>query len=104
MSRTVRRKDYVPAWVTKEWQSVPGTKVYFRVPLEGKELAKSLHKHHGDAGYVTRSGSGIGCPKWFRQHEQRKYRSTAHQELVKYLKGNEYEYIIEANPKLPYWD
>jgi hypothetical protein len=83
---------------------IPGTYNYARVPLEGKELKKSLHKHHGDAGYITHSGSGISCPKWFRQNEQHKYRSNAHQELVKYLKNDEYEYIIEANPKLPCWD
>lgn len=107
MSRTIRRKSYVPTWVKTEWVKVPGTVgwgSYIRVPLEGKELAKSLHRHHGDAGCVTSTGSGVSCPKWFRQNEQQKYRVQCRQEIAKYLKNEEYECMIVDNPKLPYWD
>jgi hypothetical protein len=104
MSRTIRRKDYVPAWVKTDWVRVPGTYQYRKIPLEGKDLAKSLHRHHGDAGCVTRTASGIGCPKWFRQMCQRIHRAECQQEMRKYLKNYEYECMIVNNPKLPYWD
>ena len=104
MSRTIRRKDYVPTWVKTDYVRVPGTWHYKRVPLEGKELIKSIHRHHSDAGCVTLTGSGIGCPKWFRQNEQQTYRAQCMQELNKYLRNEEYEVMIAANPKLPYWD
>jgi hypothetical protein len=103
MSKTVRRKSYVPYWVkTKHVRVAPYQ--YARVPLEGKELEKSLAKHHSDAGYVTNSASGRGCPKWFRRDQQKQYRAECSQELHKFRMNNDYEVMIVAHPKLDYWD
>lgn len=134
MSRTIRRKNFVPKWVTHThlkveldepygyrsckysedgrwtktyvWVEHPTIKAYYYVdvPKVGKDLAKSLSKHHGDHGYTTGCGGGSGPGKWFRQNEQQSYRANAKQELHEYLRNEEYEVMILANPKLPYWD
>lgn len=128
MSRTIRRKNYSPKWVTHDLVAVPTgylawgkvwnpetkstetfvskyeAKLYIQVPLEGKALAKSLSKHHGDHGYVTHSCSGRGAPKWFRQNEEQSFRAKNRQELHKYLRDDEYECMISSKSKLPYWD
>lgn len=103
MSRTIRRKDYIPFWVTHEWKWIARSYLV-RVPLEGKALKKAIRKHHSDAGYITYVGSGIGCPKWFRKAEQKKYRVQCRQEIYNTVHLEDYECMIVANPKLPYWD
>lgn len=130
MSRTVRRKNYIPKWVTHkntrvgtgflawtyEFDSVTGeytgrkvasrweAHTYVQVPLEGNELKKSLARHHGDHGHATGCNCGYGPGKWFRQNEQQSYRAKCKIELSKYLHNSEHEVMILANPKLPYWD
>jgi hypothetical protein len=104
MSRTIRRKNYVPNWVVTERVRIPGTYLEIRVPMQGTDLVKSLARHHGDAGCVTYTGSGISCPKWFRQMHQKKYRAKCYRELRKVLHDEDYEYIIRSKPALPYWD
>jgi hypothetical protein len=101
MSRTIRRKDYIPFWVKGEWQGSRFTgepKVF--VLYEGEQAKKELVRYHSDAGCPSRSGPH----KWFRNSEQQIYRAKSKAELVKYLRNPEYEVMILANPKLPYWD
>jgi hypothetical protein len=97
MSRTVRRKNYVPIWVTHNWDHIPFTNAWKRVPKEGKELTQALHKHHGDTNRWTWPS------KWIRQQCQIKHRAEACVELNRYKKNEEYEVIIPRKELLP-WD
>lgn len=98
MSRTIRRKNFVPEWVTHEWKSRDSfSSAWIRVPKEGKELAKALKKHHGDTyrwDWPT---------KWVRNDVQTTYRAQARNELARYLKDEEYEVIIPRKNPIP-WD
>jgi len=111
MSRTKRRTNIrPPQWITHDYDFVwrdLGDGYQWRewshIPLEGKELAKSLSKFHGDHGYALYAcGSGPG--KLFLRQEQKKYRAQAKQELFNFIKNPDYEVMILDNPKLPYWD
>jgi hypothetical protein len=98
MSRTIRRKNYVPIWVTHSWERLGnGSNGWGRVPKEGKELAQALHKHHGDTARWTWPS------KWIRQQCQIKHRAEANVELNRYKKNEEYEVIIPRKELLP-WD
>lgn len=109
MSRTIRRKSWnykSDLWITHDVNfRVHGSySSRYWVPKSEKEVKKAIAKQRSDAGYVTHSGSGRGCPKWFRVVEERKYRAKAREELCRFIKNHEYEVQIEENPHLPYWD
>lgn len=125
MSRTIRRKNSAPHWITSDWVGVEidevlrwrawdsdakervwvydfsrNATVSVRVRKEGKELKKALSKYHSDSGCKSFDRP---C-KWFRQNEQQTYRAKCRVELNKYLRNEDHAVMILANPKLPYWD
>lgn len=114
MSRTIRRKNWNYSndrWVTHDhkyiWRDLGNGyqgREYAWIPKSEKEVKKEIALRRSDAGYTTCSGCGRGPGKWFRQNEQQTYRTQARNELVKYQKDPNYEVMILANPKLPYWD
>ena len=101
MSRTVRRKSSpVPEYVTTDW--VRGSLNYWRrVPLEGKELVKSINKHHSDHGYRNYGG---WCPSWFRRELNRLYRSRDNAEIHRInIQGDYEEYLFNPRRKDCAW-
>jgi hypothetical protein len=95
MSRTFRKKDgYVPRWVVRTYD----VQSFSYVPLEGKELKKSLHRYHGDHDHHRSPAH------WWRQHHHQKFRAEAKQEIFKYLTSSEHEVQIRNNPRWPWWD
>lgn len=102
MSRTIRRKEYIPKWVKRKILiTSKGGMLIFQ--LKGKELEDAIRVHRGDTGATCR-GSGTGPGVWFRRIQQHKYRKDCVKELVKYLRNPEYECMILSNPKLAHWD
>ena len=101
MSRTKRRKSSpVPEWVTTDWKR-GSFNFWQKVPLEGKELVKSLNKHHSDHGYKD---YGSNCPAWFRRDLNRLYRRRDNAEITRI--NNQYdidEYLFNPRRKDATW-
>ena len=107
MSRTIRRtrdkrrnksgrshfvKDYVydrdETYLGLGWQSWAGMPM---VKLTGKEYDKQFWKFHAD----TKPGYGWGNPNYSRKHFEDRLRMLHKQELLKYLKDDEHEVILD---------
>jgi hypothetical protein len=98
MSRTIRRKGYIPYWVTHKFTSLGGWSYgWYYEPLEGKALAKSLSEWHR-CKHQYRFPS-----KWLRSNLQKTYKAKARMELEQFKKNPDYEVIIPRKELLP-WD
>lgn len=100
MAKTVRRKHYVPVWVTREliWVDY---KCAGHVQLEGEARAKQLRWWHEDKG---NSWWHNAPKKSFRKEQGKLYRNHCKVELVKYVKADYYEVLILTRRPYPYWD
>ncbi len=97
MSRTIRRKNaHCRHWWFTDYVCIDGR--WQTVKLEGKELAKKLHKYHGDGL------DGYSPNKWFRSEEHNKMKSLSKGELSRFWKDPEYEVQIERRLLHDYWD
>ena len=101
MSRTVRRKNYVPYWVGTDWERIDG--IFQRVKLEGKALQLELTKYHSDWGsgaYWVKN-----APAWFRRDKERLKRAKDRAEERRLLKQGDYEeYSFTPRRKDVGWD
>lgn len=95
MSRTIRRKHYVPSWVTSDWTHDRG-----HFELEGEELRKALRWWHEDKS----CNWGARPPKSFRQEYESIHRMKAKTELSRFGKNDEYEVQLRQKARLGYWD
>jgi len=101
MSRTYRRKsdngNCQLCWSTTTWD-YDEDGVLRRIPLEGKELKKALAKYHSDYDYNSSPSFS------WRQQNWAEFRAEAKREIGRYLKNEEHEVQIRANPRWPWWD
>ncbi len=108
MSRTFRRKNETQEydWILRDWDWSYNTygicygqrKTYDR---KSKEAITALAHYHSDAGTYTWREPG---PSWFRNlTSQRPMRRQSKNQLRKFMLDEEFEVIIETNPKLEYW-
>lgn len=105
MARTIRRKHYVPGWVTEKafYFIDPKTGVECRggyIQLEGAERAKQLRWWHEDKSCWW----GVRPPKPCRIEIETRHRIAAKGELARWLKDFEYEVQIRRKGQLVWWD
>lgn len=102
MARTIRRKHYIPTWVTQtwEWRLINDTDSPGYRQLEGEELAKQLRWWHEDKSCFW----GTRPPKCYRQMHEERHRATARNELERWIKNEEHPVQLERKAKLGYWD
>lgn len=100
MSRTIRRKDYVPQWVTSELCAAPFLSGLVRIKLEGNALKKQLRWWHEDKG---NDWWHISPKKSFRKRQEVGNRMVAKNQLDRFRKNAEYEVFLGKIP-YPYWD
>ncbi len=112
MSRTYRRVGQPKRhgwfddlrWYTSEWvRSEYGFKILYRrqYPKDSLEYKKGKARYHSDAGTHCCKEPG---PSWFRTlYAERPNRRAAKNELRKFMFNEEYEPLVVAKPRLPYW-
>jgi hypothetical protein len=107
MARTIRRKKYVPLWVTEEWgfeyttDPVTGLRRFLAsFQLTGKERAAQLRWWHEDKARPW----GISPPTYHRKRHEEQHRARARCELTRWVKDPDYPVQIERKPTLDYWD
>jgi hypothetical protein len=106
MARTIRRKTYVPSWVTEDWVSryihpVTGDVIHFYVrQLEGDERAAKLRWWHEDKSAYW----GARPPTYYRKMYEEAHRAKARTELIRWAKNPEHPVQILRKAKLGYWD
>lgn len=108
MSRTYRRtKNDDNRWNGKNWaiseynynEYGVFSRMYF--DKQSVEYARRIAKYHSDAG--THSFKEPG-PSWFRNlYSQRPLRRQSRVILQRFVQGEDFDVIINENPKLPYW-
>lgn len=106
MSRTIRRKGKAPYWYTSKCVRIhPKSFNYKWVPLEGKELKKSINKYHGDTGKGY--GWNGNAPADFRRMMSREFRSKCKHEMRRINSQGDYEEYsfdpFEKNAGWYYW-
>lgn len=87
MSRTVRRKDYVPYWVCTDWERIEDR--YQRVQLDGEKKKLALVQYHADWG--TGAYWCGNAPAWFRRDLERVKRAKDKAELKRIMTKGDYE-------------
>jgi hypothetical protein len=98
MSRTYRRKSGKKHWwAGSDWKHDENG-IFRRVEVGGKELKKALAYYHGDYDL------GWSPAPWWRKDEWHKFRQQSKQELIRWLKNEDHEVQIRANPRWPWWD
>ncbi len=116
MSRTYRRKEgRGPGWLDKKWycSEWKDTLVYedddfqyfqFQLvvfPPESDKYKKMSAHYHSDAGTHECKEPG---PRWFRNlYNTRPLRRHAEREILKYMKNEDHEPMIDTKGKRPYW-
>jgi hypothetical protein len=105
MARTIRRKHYVPTWVTTDWgqhtDPETGITIYgaYR-QLKGEELAKQLRWWHEDKGHPW----GISPPTYHRKRHEEQHRAQARTEIIRWMKNPDHPVQIHRKLRLDYWD
>lgn len=99
MAKTVRRKHYVPKWVTQEWV-ISECGASYRKQLDGAERAAKLRWWHED----KTSWYQVSPPKYFRKCEEARYKTLCNTELQKWEKSNDHEVLIVERLPYHYWD
>jgi hypothetical protein len=116
MSRTKRRKHYIAenntSWdrqgrliagpFTERHYERVDVGVYVRVYREPTplELWKAKRRAFGESSNANACGPG----KSYRNPRQRQNRMLTKLELFRYCKYEEYEVLVEANPRSAMWD
>jgi len=106
MANTIRRKHYVPRWVTTEAYSFidPRTGVHVgwagQIELQGAERAKQLRWWHEDKHCYW----GARPPKSFRQQTEAHHRMNAKSELSRWRRNPDHDVLILCKEPLDYWD
>jgi len=107
MARTIRRKNYVPSWVTEEWgfeytidpeTGVTGFRACYE--LTGKERAAQLRWWHEDKNGPW----GISPPTYHRKRHEEQHRAHARTELIRWVKNPDHPVQIRRKAVLDYWD
>lgn len=100
MSRTIRRKTYVPLWVTTDFMYDKDELLERPVRLEGKVRARALHWWHEDKSCFW----GARPPAGHRQEIERTHRMRCKTELARFRKNPEYEVQLCRKGRLGHWD
>lgn len=106
MSRTIRRKHYIPCdLLTKSYSFIDprtGVQVWWagEVELEGKERAAKLRWWHEDKSCWW----GVRPPKPYRLEVEVQHRMQCKTELARWWKDPDYEPLVRCKGQLGYWD
>ena len=105
MARTIRRKHYVPSWVTEAWEfeftDHKGRRCFYGYrQLEGEERARKLRWWHEDKSCFW----GVRPPKPYRKKHEERHRAEARAQLTRWRKDPEFPVQLGRKPKLGYWD
>ena len=103
MSRTFRKRGFIPRWVHKEQSFEKINDHYIKTSreLEGPELEKVLAKFHSDAGV---GDNWINeAPRWWRNLFEKMDRCATRIQLQAFKKDPEVEVIIRRKPRMDYF-
>lgn len=103
MARTIRRKHYVPGWVTEdEFHFVdPATGVSVSagwIQLQGKDRQRKVRWWHAEHTRFQ-----VRPPKAFRKAYEVRHRIECKQELARQLNHDEYDATFLPKKPLGYW-
>lgn len=102
MSKTMRRTNFIPKWVTEKAVIVDYELYRFMstwIPLEGKEKSKALKLWHRDRGQKW----NMTPPKWLRGMHEAQLRKFNQKQIHLWLKDENFEATPQSKPKLWRW-
>jgi len=107
MSRTYRRKSFIPEWVKTEWQDYHRSRYsggkfpcHYKVPLDGEKLEKSIKEYQMDG----KEQIWKNPPSWFiNMFCQRSFRRHQKQVIKRMMKSGDFEDYCFLNPENPDW-
>ena len=97
MSRTIRRKNYVPVYYLWDYERDTETGAWYARWIEGDELKQILRKYHS-----CKHGRWKDPSKATRQHFENNHRMNNKIELHKFNRNPEYEVQTYRKRLLPW--